>query len=757
MSTVKRTNSIAGFILGILLIAVLMTEVCPILACADDNPEFNTLYTFPATAFSSDTMNENRGTINTLYNVGTVNDNLGHISSSQGIVLENHGSIESLTAGNVGTNYGTIERIENTGWLGENDESGEVFFICMGNEVKRNDGEIRENAGTVSDNYGKISANYGSVIMRDGEIGTNSQNGTVTFEAKVVDGNTVPAKGTVAKNESSVIIHSGNVTIDENTGRIEIEDATVTVGKNSGNITVGNNATLICNENESGGVIEKSSAGAVVTCPNNDGYIYDATVPKYEIVFTGDDGKARVSVCDLAKDGVYYTLAGSNVIFTLPPEYECSSASKLESGEVNTWVVTADPAEEDTEFTINCRKSSPCDSQNHKFSNYVSNNDATCTEDGTKTAICDNGCGATDTIVDTGSAKGHSYGEWVITKEATETKTGSKERTCSVCRAKDIRVIPNLSHIHSGTLRKGTSETCTVSGVKDYYSCSCGSSFEDANCDIEITDIDAWKAKGGKGYIAPTGHSFKNYTTNNDATCTEDGTKTAICAYGCGATDTVADVGSAKGHTYGKWVITKEATETENGSKERTCSVCSAKDTRVIPNLSHIHTGTLRKGTFETCTVAGVKDYYTCSCGYEFEDENCNIEIDDIDAWKAKGGKGYIAPTGHSFNNYTSNNDATDTEDGTKTAICDNGCGATDTIVDTGSAKGHSYGEGGTPVENTENGTTQSSRSVRGDKNKGAAPVFPHTHDGIPHRFLTYISNNDATCTTDGTKTAICA
>ncbi|MBR6737473.1 MAG: leucine-rich repeat domain-containing protein [Clostridia bacterium] len=40
---------------------------------------------------------------------------------------------------------------------------------------------------------------------------------------------------------------------------------------------------------------------------------------------------------------------------------------------------------------------------NHSFTNYISNNDATFESDGTKTAVCDNGCGKTDTIADVGS------------------------------------------------------------------------------------------------------------------------------------------------------------------------------------------------------------------------------------------------------------------------------------------------------------------------------------------------------------------
>ena len=39
----------------------------------------------------------------------------------------------------------------------------------------------------------------------------------------------------------------------------------------------------------------------------------------------------------------------------------------------------------------------------HSFTNYVSNGDATYSADGTKTAVCDHGCGAKDTVIDVGS------------------------------------------------------------------------------------------------------------------------------------------------------------------------------------------------------------------------------------------------------------------------------------------------------------------------------------------------------------------
>jgi len=68
----------------------------------------------------------------------------------------------------------------------------------------------------------------------------------------------------------------------------------------------------------------------------------------------------------------------------------------------------------------------------HSFTNYVSNDDATCTEDGTKTAKCDN-CDETDTVVDEGSAKGHTEDEWVVTVEPNYGVAGEETLYCAVC------------------------------------------------------------------------------------------------------------------------------------------------------------------------------------------------------------------------------------------------------------------------------------------------------------------------------------
>ena len=43
----------------------------------------------------------------------------------------------------------------------------------------------------------------------------------------------------------------------------------------------------------------------------------------------------------------------------------------------------------------------------------------------------------------------HTYGEFVVTKEATHTEDGSKKQTCSVCGYENVVVIEKLGHTYS--------------------------------------------------------------------------------------------------------------------------------------------------------------------------------------------------------------------------------------------------------------------------------------------------------------------
>ena len=138
---------------------------------------------------------------------------------------------------------------------------------------------------------------------------------------------------------------------------------------------------------------------------------------------------------------------------------------------------------------------------NHSFAGqeYVSDNNATCGQDGTKTIRCvrygRGGCTEKDTVVDTGSMLGHSFDEeaYVSDNNATCEQDGTKTAKC---------------------VRYGEGG-CTATDT--------------------VTDTDS-----------KLGHLFEDYISNNDATYARDGTKTAKCVRydQCGETRTVPDEGS---------------------------------------------------------------------------------------------------------------------------------------------------------------------------------------------------------------------
>ncbi|MBQ3182141.1 MAG: leucine-rich repeat protein [Clostridia bacterium] len=77
----------------------------------------------------------------------------------------------------------------------------------------------------------------------------------------------------------------------------------------------------------------------------------------------------------------------------------------------------------------------------HSFTNYISNNDFSCTHDGTETAVCDNGCGKTDTRV-TKTAPGHSFTNYKHTSDFSCTTDETETAVCdNGCCKTDVKVI----------------------------------------------------------------------------------------------------------------------------------------------------------------------------------------------------------------------------------------------------------------------------------------------------------------------------
>lgn len=224
----------------------------------------------------------------------------------------------------------------------------------------------------------------------------------------------------------------------------------------------------------------------------------------------------------------------------------------------------------------------------------------------------------------------------------------------------------NISHTcGNGVLQSGQAATCTVNGWKDYYKCSCGKYYEDANCTILISDLEAWKV--GEGKIVAE-HTYGDLIDENPAVHTQTELEAGMRAhYKCSVCQGYFDENKnpttegaltipAPTHSYGDWINdnekhwkvcdcglkSEENSHDYTDSSDMTCNTCGYD--RTVPHTCG--NGVLQSGQAATCTVNGWKDYYKCSCGKIYTDAACTNEITSLEAWK--NGDGKIA-AGHSY------------------------------------------------------------------------------------------------------------
>ena len=281
-----------------------------------------------------------------------------------------------------------------------------------------------------------------------------------------------------------------------------------------------------------------------------------------------------------------------------------------------------------------------CGCTSHTYGSAVITKQPTCTSEGTKTKTCTQ-CGATvtETIAklshsytatvvaptcttdgytlhkcsvcgtsykdNTTKAKGHSYGNSVVTKQPTCTSEGTAIKTCAKCNATVTETIPKTSHKYVDTV---VAPTCTTDGYTLHKCSVCGTSYKD----------NTTKA---------TGHSYGNSVVTKQPTCTAEGTAIKTCTK-CNATVTeklpakghtaVTDKGysatcttagktdgshcsvcntvikaqtviNATGHKSSVWIVDKAASIGVKGSKHKECTVCKkVLETAEIPALSRI-------------------------------------------------------------------------------------------------------------------------------------------------------------------------
>ena len=119
-------------------------------------------------------------------------------------------------------------------------------------------------------------------------------------------------------------------------------------------------------------------------------------------------------------------------------------------------------------------------------------------------------------------ATGHDWGEWEVTKPATETEDGIETRVCKNDASHvETRVIEKFSHIHTFVKVDGVPATCTEDGYQAYWVCSeCNKLFSDGIVKNEIS----------KPIVIPaTGHDWGEWEVTKPATETEEGVETRVC------------------------------------------------------------------------------------------------------------------------------------------------------------------------------------------------------------------------------------
>lgn len=253
------------------------------------------------------------------------------------------------------------------------------------------------------------------------------------------------------------------------------------------------------------------------------------------------------------------------------------------------------------------------EAQEHSFTTYTSDSNAGCLTDGTKTAECDHeGCVQTKTVAEEGSALGHDWGEWeTVTSPDCENK-GSEKRTC---------------------------KRCSVTETKD---------------------------------LEASGHAWEEeFTVDQEATCTEEGSKSIHCK----KCDAVKDSTSipATGHAYGK----PKWNWNGDGKTVAVTFICQNDSSHVETKTAEV-TSAVNKPA--TCTQAGITTY-TATVSFEGNVYTDTKDVADMEA------------LGHDWEEkYTVDKEATCTEEGSKSIHCKNCDEMKDNMVLP--ATGHKYVHG---------------------------------------------------------------
>lgn len=156
----------------------------------------------------------------------------------------------------------------------------------------------------------------------------------------------------------------------------------------------------------------------------------------------------------------------------------------------------------------------------------------TCTEEGRTEGSHCSVCNEVIRVQATIPAKGLSYSDWKVTKEATWNEDGEQERSCLVCGLTEKQPISKLSadHVHdfSGNEVVIKPATTTETGIKEIH---CADEKCDAVSQVEIPKLvnqttstqeeQTVSTNNGNANTGSTNNAGKNNTNKNNASAAQ--------------------------------------------------------------------------------------------------------------------------------------------------------------------------------------------------------------------------------------------
>ncbi len=225
----------------------------------------------------------------------------------------------------------------------------------------------------------------------------------------------------------------------------------------------------------------------------------------------------------------------------------------------------------------------------HSFTNYISDDDATCETNGHETAKCDH-CDATDTREVPGSAKGHDYAE-VGRIPADCLNDGRIDYECSRDPSHTYsEVIDAPGHKVGTPVRENeVAATCTEAGGYD-EAVYC------TECNTELSRVHVT--------VPALGHDWGKWSETKPASCSEEGEETRTCQRDKTTTET--RVIPKLPHSFDK------AVDNEDGTHTKTCTECNEE-------VTESHNYNAVSYTPPTSTQPGRRLEVCADCGNERE------------------------------------------------------------------------------------------------------------------------------------------